>query len=208
MWGCRPDGDKVFRNAKDRAVRSNCLRNLRRLKNSKSWNRLGLKYSRSGYLFQYSLRPVDGPRQLSRYCDLLRDGRSADQIPGGGGQDFPHPSSPALEPTRPPVPCLFPGAKEAGLGINNPPPSRAEVEEIGEQCTYSTSGLSWPVFFFGLRITLLAVFCILMSVCKSRVAPQADAKEIRGRVLASLGLRLKQHRQFLTLNRNSYYARS
>jgi hypothetical protein len=49
-------------------------------------------------------------------------------------------------------------------------------------------------FFFGFRITVLAVFCILMkSVWKSTVALQADEKEITGRVLASLGLRLKQH---------------
>jgi hypothetical protein len=107
----------------------------------------------------------------------------------GGGRDFPRPSRPALGLTQPLVPCLFPGAKEGGLGVNNPPPSSAEVEEIGEQCIYSNSGPS-----FGLRITMLAVLCILMkSVWKSTVAPQADAKEITGLVLASLDLRLKQH---------------
>jgi hypothetical protein len=100
---------------------------------------------------------------------------------GGGG--FPHPSRPALGPIQPPVPCLFPGAKEAGIGFDNPPPSRAEVEEIGELSIYFTSGSSLPVFFFGLRTIMLPVFCILMkSVWKSTVAPQVDAKEITRRV--------------------------
>ena len=47
-------------------------------------------------------------------------------------RDFPHPSRPALGPTRPPVPwvpCLFPGVKLQGSGFNNPSLSRAEVKE-------------------------------------------------------------------------------
>jgi hypothetical protein len=147
VWGGRPDGDKLFRNAKDRAVRSTCLRSLRRLKNSKSWNRLGLKHSRSGYLFQYSLRPLDGHSLLR-----LATGWKIRGSNSGGGRDFPHPSRPALGSTQPPVPCLFPGAKEAGLGVDNPPPSRGGFEELGELCIYSTSGPSWPVFSLGSEL--------------------------------------------------------
>jgi hypothetical protein len=84
VCGDRPHGGKVFRDSKDRDVRSTCLHSLLGLKNSKSWNRLGLKYSRSGYLCQYSLRLLDAPGYLSYYCGFLRDGRSGDRIPVGG----------------------------------------------------------------------------------------------------------------------------
>ena len=61
---------------------------------------------------------------------------------------FPAPSRSALGSSQPPVPCLFLGAKEAGLGVENPPASRAELEEIGELCIYSTSGPLWLVFLW------------------------------------------------------------
>ena len=40
------------------------------------------------------------------------------------GRDFPHPSRPALGPTRSPiqwVPALFPGVKRPGRGVDHPP---------------------------------------------------------------------------------------
>jgi len=40
---------------------------------------------------------------------------------------------------------VFPGGKQAGYGIDHPPPSSAEVKERGELHLYSPSGPSWPV---------------------------------------------------------------
>ena len=40
------------------------------------------------------------------------------------GRDFPHPSTPALGPTQPPVlqvPGIFPGGKRPGRGVDHPP---------------------------------------------------------------------------------------
>jgi hypothetical protein len=57
------------------------------------------------------------------------------------GQEFPHPSWPALEPTQPPlqwVPGLLPRVKRLG---RHPPPSSAEVKERVELYLYSPLGL-------------------------------------------------------------------
>ena len=50
----------------------------------------------------------------------------------GGGRDFPHPSRPALGPSQPPVqrvPATFPGVKRPARGVDNTPPTSAEVKE-------------------------------------------------------------------------------
>jgi hypothetical protein len=44
------------------------------------------------------------------------------------GRDFSHTSRPALGPTQPPVPWLFPGVKRPGRGADHSPPPSAEVE--------------------------------------------------------------------------------
>jgi hypothetical protein len=54
---------------------------------------------------------------LSRYSDWLRAGRSGVRI--RWGQDFPHPSRPALGSTQFPV-RLTPGVKRSGLGVDHP----------------------------------------------------------------------------------------
>jgi len=40
---------------------------------------------------------------------------------------------------------VFPGVKQSGRGVDQPPPSSAEVKERAELYLYSTSGPSWPV---------------------------------------------------------------
>jgi len=92
-----------------------------------------------------------------------------------------------------PVPCFFPGTNKAGLGVDNPTPFRVKVEKNRRvmHLIYFWCCMSW---FFGLKITMLPVACVLMkSVWNSTVARQADAKEITGSKLVSLGLRIKQH---------------
>jgi len=44
------------------------------------------------------------------------------------GRDFPHPSRPALGPTKPPIQWV-PGVKRPGSGVDQPHPSSAEVKE-------------------------------------------------------------------------------
>ena len=84
-------------------------------------------------------------RQLSRYSDSLRAGRSGDRIPVG--RDFPQPSRLALGLTQPPiqwVPDLSRGY--SGQAWRWPPTlSSSEVKERVKLCLYSPFGPSWPV---------------------------------------------------------------
>jgi hypothetical protein len=59
-------------------------------------------------------------------------------------RDFPHPSSPAPDPTQSPVqgvPGPFLRGEEAEAWRYHPPPSRADVKERVELYLYSLSGL-------------------------------------------------------------------
>jgi hypothetical protein len=64
------------------------------------------------------------------YYTATRHGLDGWEIESRWGQDIPHPSRPALEPTQPPTkwkPFLFPGVKRPGRAVNHPLPSSAEV---------------------------------------------------------------------------------
>jgi hypothetical protein len=61
------------------------------------------------------------------------------------GQEFPHQTGPALEPTQPPIQWV-PGllvVKWPGCGIDHPLPSSTKVKERVEVYLYSPSRLSW-----------------------------------------------------------------
>ena len=67
-------------------------------------------------------------------------------IESRSGQDFPHPSRPALGPTQPSiqwVPGLSPEIKRPGRDVDHWPPSSAEVKERVELDLYSSSGPSY-----------------------------------------------------------------
>ena len=69
-----------------------------------------------------------------------------------GGRDFPHPSRPALGLTRPPikwVPCLFPGVKRPGCGLDHPPHLAPRLKK---EYRYSSSGPWWPILMWSLPL--------------------------------------------------------
>ena len=79
------------------------------------------------------------------------------------GRDFPHPSRPALRPTR----LLqngyrfsFQAVKRPGLRVTHPNPSTTEVKERVALYLYTHSGPSWPV----LRLPLHQLFYLLYNL--------------------------------------------
>ena len=81
---------------------------------------------------------------IATRCGL--DGRGIDSR--WGVRDFPHPSTPVLGPTQPPVqwvPGLSPGVKWPGRGADHPPPFKRRGHERVGLYLYSPSGPQWPV---------------------------------------------------------------
>ena len=75
----------------------------------------------------------------------------------GGRRDFPHPSTPVLGPTQPPlqmVPGLSRGLKLPGFDVD-PLPSNVEVKEKAEMYICSPSGSSRPVMGWTFTLALL-----------------------------------------------------
>jgi hypothetical protein len=78
---------------------------------------------------------------------LLTTGWMGPGIESWWGQDFLHPSRPALGPTLSLVqlvPGFFPGVKVPGCGVNHPSPSSAGIKERVELYLCCRSWLSWP----------------------------------------------------------------
>ena len=87
-----------------------------------------------------------GPRQLSRYSESLRPGRSKDRIPVGARFSAPVQTGPGAHPASYTMGTgSFPRVNRPGRGVDHPPPFSAEVKETVALYFYSPSGPPWPV---------------------------------------------------------------
>ena len=75
------------------------------------------------------------------------------------GRDFPHPSRPALGPTRPPIPWVRRlSRRQSGRNVALiTHPSSVEVKERVELYFYSSSGPSWFVLGWPLPLTIFSL---------------------------------------------------
>ena len=88
-----------------------------------------------------------------RYSDLIRAGRSGDRILVGAKFSAPVQTSPGAHPASYTTGTgSFTGVKLPGRGVDNPPPSSAEVKEGLELYLRSLSGPSLP--FLGWTLPL------------------------------------------------------
>ena len=90
----------------------------------------------------YTVHPIKGPEQISRYSDSLHlDGPGIESL---RGEHFPHPSRPVLG-VHPAIYTRgtgsFPGVKRPELSLDHSPLSSATVKERVELYLYSPLGL-------------------------------------------------------------------
>jgi hypothetical protein len=90
-------------------------------------------------------------RELSRYSDWLRAGRSGDRIPVGA-RSFAHVQT---GPEAHSASCTvgtgsFPGVKRPGRGADHPPTSSAEVENEYSYTSTPPLGTWWPFYVSSL----------------------------------------------------------
>jgi len=105
----------------------------------------------------------------SAVCIATRYGPYGPGIESRWGRDFPHPSSPALGPTQPPIQWvqgLSRGQSGRGVALTTHTPSSTEVKEWVGLHRYSPSGPSWPVIGWTLPTFYRFIFYV---VCKSSV---------------------------------------
>ena len=96
--------------------------------------------------FLQRIPAIQGPRQLSRYSDSLRAGRSGDRIPVGARFFAPVQTGPGAHPASYTTGTgSLPGVKRPGRGADHSPPSSVEVEGRVELYICSPSGRSWSV---------------------------------------------------------------
>ena len=77
---------------------------------------------------------------------LATSGRSGDRIPAGARFSIPLQTGPGTHPVSCTMSAVsLPGLKWPGRGVNHPPLSSAEVEEIVELHFYSHPAPSWPI---------------------------------------------------------------
>ena len=88
---------------------------------------------------------VHGPGKLSRYCNSLRAVRSGDRIPVEARFSVPVRTGPGARPASYKTgTASLPRVKQERRGVDQPPPSSAEVKESVELYLYSPSGVWWP----------------------------------------------------------------
>ena len=110
------------------------------------------------------------PVRYSSVAIASRYGLGVSGIESRWGQDFPHPSIPALGPNQPPLKYvlgLFPGCKAAGAWRWPPTPTSADVKERVELYLYTPT---WALAAFYYKITVCNSFGICVGqyyVCAS-----------------------------------------
>jgi len=98
---------------------------------------------------------------------VTRYGLDGPEFGSWWGQDSPHPSRQALGSTQPPVSrVLILGVKQPGRGVDNPPPSRTELELSVVVYLCTPSGISCSRVNFNLSFTSSS--CLLMSVLRDK----------------------------------------
>ena len=100
---------------------------------------------------------IKGGAGIAQYVQRFATGWTVWGSNPCGGRDFPHPSSPTLGPTQPPIkwlPGLSWGIKWPGVVLTTHPPSSAEVKERAELYLWAFVACYTVTFTFTFTITI------------------------------------------------------